>query len=195
MKTHLFFFPFAAILFCWLSFCSCSEDGSSYLYNEPTIYSENDKYLFSEVVFFMKPYIYEDNRKKYIVTDTLKNITLTINNKIEKKSDSYSLDIDHLSSKETGTDYVLTEQSIQYPVVVGVTMIPETLTTAGQYADLLNDYMNLQPGIYICRIVSFDIKTISGELKTVYTPTLSFPLEVQENKVSAHLGEFEIEVK
>ncbi|MDR3246268.1 MAG: hypothetical protein LBT50_07530 [Prevotellaceae bacterium] len=125
----------------------------------------------------------------------IKNISLKINNTIEKKSDSYSLDVSHLPAKEIHGDYVVTEQSVHYPVVMSISMISEALVTAGQYADLLNDYLNLQPGIYVCQIVSFDFKTASGELKTFYTPTLSFPLEVEENKVSADLGEFEIEVK
>jgi hypothetical protein len=192
---HLFFFQLAAIFFCCLSFFCCSDESNSYPYNEPTIYSESNQNLFSEVVFFIKPYIYEADRKKFIVTDTLKNISLIINNKIEKKSDSYALDIAHLLPKETCSDYLVTDQSIHYPVVMGVTMIPESLTTAGQYADLLNNYLNLQPGFYVCRIVSFDIKTISGELKTIYTPMLSFPLEVPENKASIYLGEFEVEIK
>jgi hypothetical protein len=195
MKTYVSFLGVAAMLFCWPLFYSCSEESDSYLYNEPTIYSESNKPLFSEVVFFIKPYIYDGDQKKYIVTETLKNITLTINNKIKKETDSYSLNIDHFSSKETYADYQVTKQAIHYPVVMEVTMIPESLTTAGQYADLLNDYLNLQPGIYVCQIVSFDIQTISGVLKTIYTPTLSFPLEVEENKVSVHLGEFEVEVK
>ncbi|MDR2085914.1 MAG: hypothetical protein LBP72_01945 [Dysgonamonadaceae bacterium] len=192
---HSFFFQLAAILFYGGLFFSCNEENNPYPYNEPTIYSESNRHLFSEVVFFIKPYIREADRKKFIVTDTLKNISLTINNKIKKKSDSYPLDIDRLSAKEAYADYLVTDQPIHYPVSMEVTMMPQSLTTAGQYADLLNDYLNLQPGIYICRIVSFDIKTISGELKTIYTPMLSFPLEVEENKVSAHLGEFEVEVK
>jgi hypothetical protein len=186
---------FATILWVGALFFSCSVESDSYPYNEPTIYSESNQNLFSEVVFFIKPYIFGAEGKKFIVTDTLKNISLIINNKIEEKSDSYALDVNHLLSKETHGDYLVTNQSIHYPVVMEMTMIPESLTTAGQYADLLNNYLNLQPGFYVCRIVSFDIKTISGELKTIYTPTLSFPLEVLENKASIHLGEFEIEVK
>jgi hypothetical protein len=122
-KQVMLLFP--AIFFCWLFLPSCSEESNPYFYDEPTIYSESNKIPFSEIVFFIKPYILD----------------------------------------------------------------------AGQYADLLNDYLNLQPGIYVCRIVSFDFKTASGELKTVYAPTLSFPLEVEENRASVGLGEFEIEVK
>jgi hypothetical protein len=193
MKKQVFFLC-STILFCLFFFHAC-EENDPYLYREPTIYSESDKVLFSEIVFFIKPYVLDDGQKKYIVSDTLKNISLKINNKIEKKSDSYSLDIAHLPSKEIYGNYLVTEESIHYPVVVGITMLPETLTTAGQYADLLNNYLNLQPGIYICQIVSFDFKTASGELKTVYTPTLSFSLEVKENIISVDLGEFEVEIK
>ncbi|GHS96412.1 hypothetical protein FACS189421_01470 [Bacteroidia bacterium] len=176
-------------------FYSCSDDSDSYSYNEPTIYSNNNKILFSEVVFFMKPYVMDAGQKKYIVTDKLSNLSLKIGTKIVSVSDSYVLDVAHVNPKKMLGEYNVTEQPIHYPVVMGVTMIPDSLTTAGEYADLLNDYLNLQPGIYVCRIISFDIQTISGELKTIYTPTLSFPLEVKENIVSVNLGEFEVEIK
>ncbi|GHT25696.1 hypothetical protein AGMMS4957_20910 [Bacteroidia bacterium] len=175
--------------------CSDYDAENSFYYNKPSIYSESDKVLFSEVIFFVKPYVVDAGQRKYVVTDTLKNVSLKINNKIERTSDSYALDIDHLLAKETLGDYQVTAQSIHYPVVMGVTMIPEELTTAGQYADLLNNYMNLQPGIYVCQIVSFDIKTALGTLKTVYTPAISFSLEVKENMLSADLGVFEVELQ
>jgi hypothetical protein len=193
MKKYVrFFFLLSLGAFCLLS--SCSKEDSPYAYNDPTIYSESNKTLFSEIVFFVRPYVVENGLKKYIVADTLKNISLKINNIIEKNANSYALDVDHLYSKEIAGDYLVTEQTIHYPVVVGVTMIPENLTTAGQYADLLNDYLNLQPGVYVCQIVSFDVQTASGTLRTIYTPTLSFPLEVKENIASVNLGEFEVEV-
>jgi hypothetical protein len=167
-KQVIFLFP--TIFFCWLFLPSCSEESNPYFYDEPTIYSESNKILFSEIIFFIKPYVLDAGQKKYIVSDTLKNISLKINNTIEKKSDSYSLDVSHLPSKEIHGNYVVTEQSVHYPVVMSISMIPEALVTAGQYADLLNDYLNLQPGIYVCQIVSFDFKMASGELKTAYTP-------------------------
>jgi hypothetical protein len=137
----------------------------------------------------------DDGQKKYIVTDTLKNLFVTINDKLTKIADSYPLDIAHLNFKESRGEYTVTTELIHYPVVMGVTAIPENLETAGQYANLLNDYLNLQPGIYICRIVSFDLKTASGQLRTIYTPVLSFPVEVKENVTSANLGEFEVEIR
>jgi hypothetical protein len=131
----------------------------------------------------------------YAVADRLENVRLTINEKLEKRSDSYPLDAVHVADREVCGEYWATEQVIHYPVVVGVSMVPESLTTAGEYADLLNDYLYLQPGAYVCRIVSFDIQTAGGERRTVYTPALSVPLEVEENKASVFLGDFEVEIK
>jgi hypothetical protein len=74
-------------------------------------------------------------------------------------------------------------------------MIPNRLVTAGQYADFLNDYLNLQPGFYVCRMISFDIPISTGGEETIYTPLLSFSLEVKENMISVDLGEFEVEIK
>jgi hypothetical protein len=189
-------FLIPVIFFClFLLPFSCDLDSDPYLYNEPTIYSESNKTLFSEIVFFIKPYILDAGQKKYIVSDTLKNISLKINDVIERKSDSFPLDVAHLYSKAVFGNYLVTEQLIHYPIVTKVTKIPEKMVTAGQYADLLNDYLNLQPGTYVCQIVSFDIKTNTGGLKTVYTPELSLLLTVKENVLSVDLGEFEVEVK
>jgi hypothetical protein len=185
-----------AVFCCLLVFYSCNKDESDpYHYNDPTIYSESNQILLSEIIFFMQPYITDSGQKKYIATDRLKNISLKINDRIEQVSDSYPLDTAHLNFMEIHGNYWVTSQLIHYPAVMNVTMIPDALTTAGQYADLLNNYMNLLPGIYVCRIVSFDIATVSGELETVYTPSLSFSLEVKDNMGSIYLGEFEVEIK
>lgn len=77
-------------------------------------------------------------QKKYIVTDKLNNLSLKIDTKIVKVSDSYVLDTAHIHPKELLGEYNVTEQAIHYPVVMGVTMIPGELTTAGEYADLLD---------------------------------------------------------
>jgi hypothetical protein len=173
--------------------CNVGED--AYGYNEPTIYSDSSSNLFSEVVFFLKPYVYEGNRKRYVVVDRLENVHLIIHEKIEKRTDSYPFDALHLDGQERCGDYQVVDQVLSYPVVVGVSMLPHALTTAGEYADLLNDYLNLKPGVYVCRIVSFDLATVDGERRTIYTPTLSFPLEVAADRASVLLGAFEVEIK
>jgi len=179
-----------------LFFPSCGDDDySTYSYKDPTIYSSSDKVNLSEVVLFISPYIEDGGQKKYIVMNKLSNLNLRLNKRDWKLSDSYDLDTLHLTGKETLGQYRVTSQKIKYPFVVNVRISPEEMNTAGEYADLLNNYFSLPPGSYVCQIVSFDIQEISGTDKTVYTPTLSCPLEVKENYASASLGEFEIAVQ
>jgi len=193
MKTTRFLLTILCSLFLLYS---CSEGSlNSYSYDEPTIYSSSNKVLLSEIIFFMKLYVMDAGQKKFVATSILKNVSLKINNKVEHKSDSHPFDIVHLDFKEVYGNYFVTNQSIHYPVVMDVTRVPNQLITAGQYADLLNDYLHLQPGVYVCQIVSFDMATVSGEWETFYTPSLSFPLVVGENMRSINLGEFEVEIK
>jgi hypothetical protein len=166
-----------------------------YGYNEATIYSQTNEVKFSKIIFFIKPFVQVNGEKKYLVTDTLKNVSVKINRTIDKVSDSYALDTTHIYTKENYGDLLVSEESLHYPVEMGVTMIPDRLTTAGQYADMLNDFLILKPGNYIFQLVSFDVKKASGNMKRIYTPSISFGLEVTGNTISANLGEFEIEIK
>ncbi len=193
--TKRLFIPI--IMAMMISFFACSEDDSSagYSYNDPTIYSSSNKTLFSEVIFFLKPYVEENDIRKYIVTDTLFNISLKINNQYSYLSYSLPMDTLHIEGKESSGNFRTTSTDIHYPVIMNVDVKPESFNTAGQYANLLNNYFTLSPGVYVCQIISFDIKTSSGITTTVYTPSLSFPLEVKENTTSSNLGEFAIPVK
>ena len=185
------------LLFIFLGFGSCGDDSSfsRYSYDDPTIYSPSDKTIFSEVILFLSPYIEHEGERKYVITDKLEGLSLKINNRSWELSDSYMLDTLHLDSKETFGEYRVTSQKINYPFVMNVRIDYGTLETAGQYADMLNNYLSLTPGNYVCQIISFGMKSIAGSQKTVYTPSLSFPLEVKENQSSANLGEFEILVR
>jgi hypothetical protein len=175
-----------------LALASCSkDDGSLYQYSEPTIYSSSDNVVFSEIILFLKPFV-NDGTKKYILTDTLHNIVIKINNKAWTTPTSYGLDTIHVSDKSTATNYRVTTEHITYPVQVSVVSYPDTFETAGQYADLLNNYFHLEPGMYICQLHSFDVKNILGNTTTIYTPSISFPIEIKPEQKSINIGEFEV---
>jgi hypothetical protein len=175
--------------------CSDGEYGNgSYSYDEPSIYSDSDDILLSEILLFISPYLEYEGQKQYIVMDTLSNLSLTVNNMVWDLTDSYSLDTLHLHNKKTIGTYRTTGDAIVYPVVVNVRKQPDNLTTAGQYADLLLNYVSLWPGSYVCQIKSFDIKTALGKPEKVYTPNLAMPIEVKENITSSNLGLFEVRI-
>jgi hypothetical protein len=173
---------------------SCSEDtlDSSYPYTDSTIYSTSQTEYLSEVILFLNPYIEDNGTKKYIVCEKIQDLVLKVNNKSWKISNSYILDTLHLNNKETVGGFRVTTETITYPFVVNLRTDTESPTTAGGYADLLNNYLSLRPGHYVCQIESF---LIPNHSEKTFTPTLAFALEVKEKQVSANLGTFEIFIK
>lgn len=178
---------------------ACSDDNDDhyavYSYDDPTIYSSSDKILLTEAILFVSPYVNVDGEKKYIVADNVANLVLKVNKRSWKPTNSYPMDTLNISGKKTEGLFRVVDQKIQYPFAVNVRVAAEGLTTAGEYADLLNNYLSLQPGSYICQIESFEVKMADGVFKKVYTPTLVFPLEVKENQASVNLGVFDIMVE
>lgn len=175
-----------------LALASCSEGGSDlYRYDEPTIYSSSNEVVFSELILFLKPFVYEGAQKKYVVADRLRNIVVKINNRAWTASASYELDTLHTGERSTLGNYRVTSEPVGYPVQIGVVSYPESFRTAGEYADLLNNYFYMPPGAYICQVASFDVPGISGAT-TVYTPSLAFSIEIKEGQRSLSVGEFEV---
>jgi hypothetical protein len=87
--------------------------------------------------------------------------------------------------------FKVTDDIVKYPVIAPFQTAKDTITTAGEYSDLLNSYFTLEPGFYICSIESFEFKDENGIMKKVET-TIIEPVEIKENLRSAFIGEFEI---
>ena len=169
----------------------CSKEYSPYSYsNESTIYSESNTTKFRELVLIIDPYIMIGNEKRYIVTDTLKNVRIRINNNLWNECNSFGIDTS-IFVKEKTTNHYVTSTTTKYSIISPFRTSMDTLTTAGEYSDLLNNYLTLEPGNYICQVESFVIKQINGSLKTI-KPFIVVPIEVKENSNSAFVGEFEV---
>lgn len=169
------------------------EDYSPYSYsNESTIYSDSKTTQFREFVIIIEPYIMLRNEKKYIVTDTIKNVNIKISNKLWGIYNSFGIDTS-IFIKEKTTNFYLTNTITKYSIIAPYMTSNDTLKTAGEYSDLLNNYLTLEPGNYICQIESFDIKQIDGTIKKI-KPFIVVPVEVKENTRSALVGEFEVQI-
>jgi hypothetical protein len=105
---------------------------------------------------------------------------------------SLSIDTSHIQ-KEIINNHILSNMPIKYAVIAPQQPFKDTLTTAGEYSSLLNNFLVLQPGDYICQVEFFDIKLQSNQYQRVY-PMISVPLFVLENSKSSFIGEFEIEI-
>lgn len=169
------------------------EDYSPYTYsNESTIYSTSNTTKFRELVIIIEPFILVGNEKKFIVIDTIKNVNIKINNKLWGVYNSFAIDTT-VFIKSKSSDFYTTSTTTKYSVIAPYKGSKDTLTTAGEYADLLNNYLTLEPGNYICQVESFDIKQVDGTTKKI-RPFIVVPIEVKENNRSALVGEFEVQI-
>jgi len=183
---------FYICLACILGSCA-KTDYSPYATEEATIYSESNKTLFKELLVEIVPYTLDGNTKKYLVLKEIKNVTLTVNDSIWGVFNSLTLDTTFVSKNEFN-NYFVSNDSMKYSTVVPYSTKKQTLTKAYQYSQLLNRFITLEPGYYIAKVESFEIKNNLGITQKVKT-TIKVPFEVKENFRSSYLGKFEVEVK
>ena len=183
------------LYFCLLCyFGSCSKtDSSPYATEEATIYSESNKTLFKEILLDVTPYFFDGGIKKYLVLKNIQNVTITVNDSIWGVFNSLNIDTS-LVTKFEFNNYFVTNDTLKYSTVVPYTSKKQTLTKAYQYSLLLNRYITLEPGFYMAKIESFEVKNNLGILKKVGT-NISVPFEVKENFRSSYLGKLEVEIK
>lgn len=178
---------FLFILIPLLNGCM-DEDYTPYSYsNESTIYSQDDRVILRELLLVLKPHL---EGKKYIVTDSVFDIVIKLNNKDWGKFSSMAVDTS-LFKYTVSSGRLVSDVPVEYPVIATFQPSADTLSTAGEYSDLLGDHFTLEPGFYICEIKSISLKDQAGNIKTVKTGIRKV-VEVKENSRSAFVGEFEV---
>jgi hypothetical protein len=180
-----------AVILC-LSACT-KTDFSPYSYsNESTIYSANKSVLFREFLLLIDPYVMDGNEKKFVVCDTIKNIVIHLSNKPWGSFNSFVVDTS-IFQKEIVNDLVVSNSTLKYSIIAPYLTQSDTLSTAGDYSNLLNNYLSLEPGNYILEVISFEVKRQDGSLKKI-KPFIVIPVEVKENIRNAFVGEFEVQI-
>jgi hypothetical protein len=168
------------------------DDNEAWNYNSSsTIYSDENATAFSEILLVLKPYVMVDGHRKYVVTDRISNVSLTINNKLWGNFNSFAINTSLYGNTSQSGNYTVSDSIVRYPVIAPYQSLKDTLTTAGEYAQLLNNLMTLEPGFYFCRLSSFEVRGLSGETHSFET-TIVKAIEIKENSRSAFLGEFEV---
>jgi hypothetical protein len=196
LKVKHFRIPMKKVLLlaCFSLLIACNKEGfSPYNYsNEGDIYSTSDKVKFREVLFTLKPYILVNAQKKYVVSDSIKNVVVKINDKTWSVVHSFPM-VTTQFLPETVGNWRIMEQALSYPIVAPFQAPKTTLTTAKEYAILLSNFFIIENGTYFCRIESFDIRQQNGLFRTV-KPQLVTIVEVKDNSRNAWLGELEVQV-
>jgi hypothetical protein len=173
--------------------CKKSTEQSPYAYNESTIFSDNNKALFTEFLMEIKPYILVGGVKKYVVSDSIFNVTIKTNADTFGINNSLRVDTNALSNQTSGA-YRVTSDDFKYPTRVVFKTDKNIATTAGEYGQLLNRTLVLAPAFYYVNISSFEIKQANGVKKKV-SSLAGKTVEVKDGMKNMFLGEFEILVK
>jgi hypothetical protein len=188
MKQYFYFFFSFVTLF--LTTCS-TTDYSPYSYsNEETIYSAENSTSFREILLILVPYITEGDESLYLVTDTIRNVEIHVNDQLWGVFNSFGIDSSRYEYANYNGLFFSISQTC-YQIVAPYVTSSDTLFTAGEYADLLNGYFTLEPGDYFCEIASFELITSQNQVIKVY-PGLIIPFEVHENSRSTFIGQYEV---
>lgn len=185
---YLYLLTFTALF--GLTACD-KEYSDAYSYDSSsTIYTRENSTRFRELLLVIKPYLLENGQKKYIVTDAVRNVRLSINSKPWGSFNSLDVNTSLYLNSALG-EFRVSDSAVKYAVIAPFQSQKDTLTTAGEYAQLLNNIFMLEPGFYFCKLESFELKDLSGETHFYETSVIQ-AVEIRENTRSAFLGEFEI---
>lgn len=190
MKTSLQLLILCFILTVIFSACS-KNDTSPYTYSsQATIFSEDEEVTFRELVFMIRPFVISEGEIKYVVTDSIFNVEVSINDEPWGNFESLGLNTSVFDTEVLG-DLLVTDALVKYPVIAPFQSKKDTFNLAGEYADLLNNYLVLEPGAYICEIESFEMLLQNGDIKHVETYIVEH-IQIGEDVVSVFLGEFDV---
>ncbi len=128
----------------------------------------------------------------YVLTDSLLNVTVKMNNTLWCSTNSLEVDTSTVAKYESGT-FTVTNIPLKYSIIGAYESDKDTLTTAGEYSDLLKIHLNIEPGVYFCRVESFEIRQNDGTLFRV-VPYITEMIEITEDTRSIFLGDFDVMV-
>ncbi|MBN2682160.1 MAG: hypothetical protein JXR58_06600 [Bacteroidales bacterium] len=175
---------------------NCSENEGLYsnptYYNESTIYSANNKADFREILCIINLTSDDGTGEKYVVSPQINEIVFTVNDNLWGKFSTSTIDTSTVNYYISG-NLILSNQSINYPLVAKFIPENDTLTLAGEYANLLLDFSVIEPGTYLCRIESLKFTDANSDTISVY-PHITIPFEVEDGAISTYIGTFNIPV-
>ena len=180
------------IVFVIMFLLACDKGNETdYSYSsESTIYSSSQKTILRELMFMLKPYLFHEGTKKYIVVSSITNVKVLINGQEWGIFQSFEVDVSRINKEEVNNFYVRSEP-VKYVTQAPYLISSQILTIAGEYSELLSRYISLQPGGYICQIEYIELIDNNGYTHRAY-PLIAEYFDVKENTVSAYIGEFEI---
>ena len=110
----------------------------------------------------------DNDQKKYVLVDYVYDVKISMNTSQWGIFHSLSVDTS-VYPNEIIQGINVCNDEVKYSIIAPYQSSNEELTTAGEYADLLNHYFTLEPGFYICSVESFKMRMANANERTVKT--------------------------
>jgi hypothetical protein len=180
MKNILYLFLLLLLL------NSCNTDDKNYSHG---VYDEDGTKSIQQLLFLLNA---KTSDSSYLVVKSIDSINIYVNNYKWSKLNSEEIDVVNIPKYTVG-NMSQTNQKLSYLLVADKSSESFSLNTAGEYADYLNGYFDLNQGEYVCLIQSFQVTFNDGTTKKFY-PYAYRSFKVEENMQSLYVGEIDLNI-
>lgn len=186
-RTRNIFLRSVGILLLSTSFIACG--GESVGVDDAIIDSENNANKLQQLLMVLTLTDADNNN---IAVEKIDSVKLKINGQSWGTFSSEPLDLEGITTTTAGNLNV-TDQNVSYLVIAQYTIVVDSLSTAGEYANYLHNRLRIAPGDYICEIAEVKFRDVSNNTVTV-KPRVFRSFTVAPNIASLSLGEIDIKV-
>ncbi len=172
-----------------LTTTGCEDSDDPVDIAQTRVVSDGSSSSFEEVILLVN---LQDENGNPILVSHIDSITLFVNGEFWATVSTDTIDTSIFEQSESG-DFLVTNRKVSHYAssrqqnVDGV----EFFQTAGEFALLLNESFDLDPGEYLCLVSSVKLRDKDGNLRTFH-PYVYQSFTVDENQSSAYLGEIDI---
>ncbi len=182
MKKILYVLLIGFVLF------SCSDEDSLSSADRNVVSIGNDV-KFEELVLLLN---IKTSDSTYLVVQSIDSVNIFVNDYFWAKISSQQIDTSNVEKYTLGNKFV-TEKKLNYLVIAEQDIEQPNYNTAGDYAQYLNAYYELNPGEYACLIESFQV-TYKDNTTEKYYPYQYTSFILEENLESVFVGEVQITI-
>lgn len=181
MKKLILLIPLSLFL---LSGCGKEDSNAS-----KNVVTENETIQFKEILLLLN---IKTSDSTYLVVNTIDSVNLYINGSYWSKINSIPTDTTNIARFTIG-NRTFTKNKLNYLIIASQDINEPNYTTAGEFSQYLNSFLDLETGEYACLIESFKIKSNDNSIQK-YFPYVYATFKVTENTASAFAGEIEIKI-
>ncbi|MDR1182477.1 MAG: hypothetical protein LBL13_10920 [Bacteroidales bacterium] len=170
--------------------CSKRSEEDSSTSAERNVVSDETTTSFKEILMLIN---LKTTDSTFLVVKSIDSVTIFVNNKFWSQSSSQSIDINNIEKSVNGNKYE-TNNKLNYLLIAEQTDTekPDYLR-AGDFAQYLNESLDLKPGHYACLIESFQV-TFNDNTVRKYYPFEYRIFKVEPDSKSSSLGEIELKI-